>query len=58
MLRGIVVFLVVALLVHGGWQLWKAATWKERLTALKNVMYNLLVAAMAVAVLAVIVILF
>lgn len=46
MARGIIVFLVVALLLHGGWQLWKAASWKERLTALKNVMYNLLIAAL------------
>lgn len=58
MLRGIIVFLAVALLIHGGFQLWKAATWKERLTVFKKVMYNLLVAAVAVAVLVGIVILF
>lgn len=58
MLRGIIVFLVVALLIHGGLQLWKAATWKERLTVFKKVMYNLLVAAVAVAVLVGIVVLF
>lgn len=58
MVRGIVVFVLVMLLLHGWLLLWKASTWQERLRAFKVILKNLVIALLTLAIIAGIVILF